>query len=337
VNPTSRDTSQQHRQPSRLSDRSLFPSSLPARIRIVDVTLRDGLQVVEKPLPTEVKVDVLRALLDAGVREIEAVSFAHPRLLPQLADAERLMARAPRPEHVRYRGLVPNVRGAERARECGLHEFVAVVAADDEVSRRNQGRTTAQVVADLPRIGALAHQAGAGLTVVVACAFFAPARGPVPWKDTKAVIDAAVDSGATGVCLATTTGMEDPVQVAEGVHRLRTRHPGIGVGVHLHNRNGFAPANALAALAAGADWLESAVAGLGGDLWFPGDPSVLGNMATEDLVHLLDSVRVTTGVDLHRLRTAMRLVTETTGWAPASFVARGGTRHDLANAKWPPS
>ncbi|QPP10270.1 hypothetical protein G4Z16_31920 [Streptomyces bathyalis] len=106
--------------------------------------------------------------------------------------------------------------------------------------------------------------------------------------------------------------MEDPVQVDDGVRRARARHPGIGVGVHLHNRNGFAPANALAELASGADWLESATAGLGGDLWFPGDRTVLVNMATEDLVHLLDSVGIATGVDLTRLRTAMRLVTETT-------------------------
>lgn len=308
----------------------------PGRTRVVDVTLRDGLQVVEKPVPTEAKAEVLEALIEAGVREIEAVSFAHPRLLPQLADAEKLMARAPRPGHVRYRGLVPNVRGAERAGECGLHELAAVVSADDEVSRRNQGRPTRQIVAGLPRTGDIARRAGADLVVVVACAFFAPARGPVPWKDTEAVIDAAVDSGATGVCLATTSGMEDPFQVADGVRRTRTRHPGVGLGVHLHNRNGFAPANALAALAYGADWLESALAGLGGDLWFPGDPAVLGNMATEDLVHLLDSVGIATGVDLQRLRTAMQLVMEAADWPPTSFVARGGTRHDLATAEWPP-
>jgi hydroxymethylglutaryl-CoA lyase len=310
-------------------------SELPKRTRIVDVTLRDGLQVIEEPLSTDIKLDMLRALLDAGVREIETVSFAHPRVLPQLADAEELMARAPRPRHVRYRGLVPNVRGAERARDCGLDEFVAVVAADDEVSRRNQGRPTQEIITDLPRIGALAHQAGAALIIIVACGFFAPARGPMPWRDAEAIIDAAVDSGAAGVSLATTTGMEDPIQVAAGVRRTRARYPELGIGVHLHNRNGFAPANALAALAAGADWLEGAVAGLGGDLWFPGDRTVLGNAATEDLVHLLDSVGVATGVHLDRLRAAMRLVMEATDWPATSFVARGGTRDELATAEWP--
>lgn len=308
---------------------------LPERARIVDVTLRDGLQVVTEKVPTSVKVEIVEALVAAGVTEIEAVSFAHPRLLPQLADAEELMAEVPRREGIRYRGLVPNAKGAERAVGCGLDEMVAVAAVDDEVSRRNQGRSTAEVLAELPRIGELARDAAADLVVVVACGFFAPARGQVPWVATEAVVDAAVAAGAAGIALATTTGMEDPVQVAAGVRDTRARHPELGIGVHLHNRNGFAPANALAALTNGADWLEGAVAGLGGDLWFPGDPTVLGNAATEDLVHLLDSVGVTTGVDLDLLRQAMRLVTEATNWPPTSFVARGGTRHDLATATWP--
>ena len=309
---------------------------LPASTTIVEVGLRDGLQAVPDPiLSTEAKVEVVEALIAAGVRQIEAVSFAHPRVLPQLADAEAVMARVPRQEGLVYRGLLPNARAAERAAACGLDEFVAVISADDEVSRRNQQRSTTELLVELDTIASLASDAGSRLLVGIACAFFAPARGPVPWGETERVLDASVTAGATGVYLACTSGMEDPVAVAAGVARARARHPGLSVGVHLHNRNGFAPANAVAALGAGADWLESAFGGLGGDMWFPGDPSVLGNYPTEDLIALTDAIGVATGIDLDRYLDVVRLTSALTRRAPVSFVTRGGTRGALADASWP--
>jgi hydroxymethylglutaryl-CoA lyase len=312
------------------------PLRLPASVRLVEVGLRDGLQAVFEPvLTTTAKVSVVEALIAAGVREIEAVSFAHPRILPQLADAEALMASVPRQSGVRYRGLIPNAGGARRARDCGLDSFVAVISADDEVSRRNQRRSVTELLTELAEIAAIAREAGAELIVGIACAFFAPARGPVPWAETERVLDAAVAAGARGVYLACTSGMEDPVSVGAGVAAARARHRGLEVGVHLHNRNGFAPANALAALTSGADWLEGAFGGLGGDMWFPGDPSVLGNAPTEDLVQLMDSVGVATGIDLTTYLTVVELTARLTGRASQSFVSRGGTRAQLAQAAWP--
>jgi hydroxymethylglutaryl-CoA lyase len=309
--------------------------SLPSTTRVVEVGLRDGLQAVTTPLRTEDKVELVHLLLEAGVREIEAVSFAHPAVLPQLADAEAVMAAVPRSDEVTYRGLVPNLRGAQRAAGCGLDELVVVVSADDTVSVRNQRRTTAEVIAEIPAVAEVARQAGSRLVVAVACAFFAPARGPVPAEERDAVVDAAVDAGASAVYLAATSGEETPREVADGVAATRARHPGLSVGVHLHNRNGFAPANALAALQAGASWLEGSFAGLGGDLWFPGDPTVLGNAPTEDLVHLCDGLGVHTGIDLTAYLTVVRRSEELTGIRSTSFVTRGGTRQDLARAEWP--
>jgi hydroxymethylglutaryl-CoA lyase len=312
------------------------PGSLPDAVTIVDVGLRDGLQAVADPiLTTSQKVEVVEALIASGVRHIEAVSFAHPRVLPQLADAEAVMAAVPRRDDVVYRGLLPNARAAERAADCGLDRFVAVISADDEVSRRNQRRSTAEVIAELPSIAEAARSAGADLIVGIACAFFAPGRGPVTWEETQAVVDAAVANGARGVYLACTSGMEDPVAVHRGVRRVVAENPRLEVGVHLHNRNGFAPANALAALTGGATWLESAFGGLGGDMWFPGDPSVLGNHPTEDLVALMDAVGVYTGIELSRYLDVVRLTAELTSTDPVSFVWRGGTRRQLAEADWP--
>lgn len=309
--------------------------ALPASTRLVEVGLRDGLQAVPRPLATEQKVEIVHGLLEAGVTEIEAVSFAHPRVLPQLADAEAVMAAVPRPEGVTYRGLVPNLRGAERAVTCGLDEWTLVVSADEGLSVMNQRRTVDQMLEELVRVSDLARSSGVRLVVAVACAFFAPTRGPVPRGDYLRVVDAAVDAGVSALYLACTTGQEHPGEVGERVAEVRARHTSLEVGVHLHNRNGFAPANAVAALEAGAHWLEGSFCGLGGDLWFPGDPSVLGNAPLEDLLHLCDSVGVRTGISLERYLQVAARVEELTGVPTTSFVARGGTRDDLARASWP--
>ena len=308
---------------------------LPSSIRLVEVGLRDGLQSVPAMVPTSEKVELVHLLIDAGIREIEAVSFAHPKVLPQLADAADVMAAVPRVDGVRYRGLAPNFRGAERAVDCGLDELVVVVSADEEVSLKNQRLTVDETLADVERIGALAASSGVRLVVAVACAFFAPARGPVTREERLRVVRAAVDAGADGVYLAATSGEEEPGEMHDGVAEVRALYPGLDVGVHLHNRNGFAPANALACMMAGATWLEGSFAGLGGDLWFPGDPSVLGNAALEDLVHLCEGLGISTGIDLEKYMLASDRIVELTGRPSSSFVSRGGTRAALAAASWP--
>ncbi|WP_460773684.1 beta/alpha barrel domain-containing protein [Microbacterium sp. GXF7504] len=308
---------------------------LPASVRLVEVGLRDGLQAVTDPLPTSAKVEIVHGLIEAGVTEIEAVSFAHPGVLPQLADAEAVMAAVPRPDGVRYRGLVPNLRGAERAVACGLDEWAIVIAADEEMSVRNQRRTVAQMLDELAAVARLADEHGVRFVVAVATAFFAPARGPVPRAEMFRVVDAAAEAGADALYLACTTGQEHPVEVADGIHAVTDRHRGLEVGVHLHNRNGFAAANAMAAIEAGAQWLEGSFCGLGGDLWFPGDPTVLGNAPMEDLIHLCDAIGVDTGISLPDYLGVVRRIEELTGIPSTSFVTRGGSRTDLAEASWP--
>ena len=308
---------------------------LPSSIRLVEVGLRDGLQSVVEPVPTGDKVELVHMLIDAGVREIEAVSFAHPRVLPQLADASEVMGAVPRLPGVVYRGLAPNLRGAQRAADCGLDELVVVVSADNQVSMRNQGMSVDEVLTDLAKIGELTQSVGTRLVVAVACAFFAPARGPVSREERLRVVDAAIDAGASGVYLAATSGEEHPGEIYDGIAEVCRDHAELDVGVHLHNRNGFAPANALASMMAGATWLEGSFGGLGGDMWFPGDPAVLGNAALEDLIHLCDGLGITTGIDLAKYMKVSDRIAQLTGRPSASFVSRGGTRHDLATARWP--
>lgn len=309
--------------------------NLPSSIRLVEVGLRDGLQSVQEAVPTEDKIELIHMLIDAGVREIEAVSFAHPKVLPQLADAAEVMARVPRQPGVVYRGLAPNLRGAQRAADCGLDELVVVVSADEEVSRRNQGLSVDEILADLSKIGELTGKSGVRLVVAVACAFFAPARGPVTREERLRVVEAAGEAGAAGIYLAATSGEEQPAEMFDGVAEVRQLYPGLDLGVHLHNRNGFAPANALASMMAGATWLEGSFGGLGGDMWFPGDPTVLGNAALEDLIHLCQGLGIETGIDLAKYMRVSDRISELTGRPSTSFVSRGGTRSDLAAARWP--
>ncbi|GAA1178721.1 hydroxymethylglutaryl-CoA lyase [Nesterenkonia xinjiangensis] len=308
---------------------------LPDTTRVVEVGLRDGLQAISTPVSTQTKLEIVHRLIDAGVREIEVASFAHPRVLPQLADAEELLRQVPRDRGVTYRALVPNLRGMRRAAECEIDDVAVVVPADDGMALKNQNRTTAQLIAEVQEIGRIAADVGQRLIVAVACAFFAPCRGPVSRAERLAVVEGALEAGAAAVYLATTTGEEHPGEVHDGIAEVRDRHPELGCGAHLHNRNGFAPANALAALSAGADWLETSFSGLGGDMWFPGDPTVLGNMATEDLLHLLHSMGISTGIDFEQHRRLAADVTAMTGFPVTSFVARGGSRDDLAAARWP--
>lgn len=153
---------------------------LPKSVRLVEVGLRDGLQAVTAPISTDDKVAIAEALVAAGVTEIEAVSFAHPRVLPQFADAVDVMSRVPRRDGVRYRGLVPNVRGAERATGCGLDVTVALACTDEGVARRNQNATVDEILAGLPQIGRIVTAEGSSFVVGIANAFFAWGSGMVP-------------------------------------------------------------------------------------------------------------------------------------------------------------
>lgn len=302
---------------------------LPERVRLVEVGLRDGLQTVARVLSTDEKVALAQQLIAAGVTEIEAVSFAHPRVLPQFADAREVMERLPRSPEVTYRGLVPNVRGAERAADCGLDVMVALATTDEAVTRKNQNMTVAEVLSGLAQIGRIARGSGSEFVVGIANSFFAWGSGVTPARARLDAVDAAADAGATGVYLACTTGMEDPRQVFDGVQETRSRHPHLEVGVHLHARNGMALASAITAMQAGADWLEGSFGGLGGDLWAPGNPEVLGNAPFEDLVHLMQLIGVDTGVDLDRYLSVVRRVQVLTGWVPTSAVVSGGSRAEL--------
>ena len=306
--------------------------ALPASMRVVEVGMRDGLQSVRSTIPTQDKLRLVESILASGVTEIEVASFAHPKVLPQLADAEALLAAVPRLPGVRYRGLVPNAHGARRALDSGVNEIVALTCTDPDVTMINQRRTHPQMWDELDEI--LGAAGDTPVTVAIVMSFFAYGTGVVEPERLDAFVDRIVAAGATSIYVADSAGLADPRQVYDALRRIKSAHPTTAVGVHLHTRGGFALANTLAAMQAGVDWVEGAFCGLGGDLWLPGDVDVLGNTPTEDLAAMLQYMGITTGIDLERYGDTVELAKELTGSPAFGHFTRGGSRAEMRDIDW---
>jgi hydroxymethylglutaryl-CoA lyase len=303
-------------------------SDLPGAVSIREVGPRDGLQN-EDPVPTEAKVRLIDRLSGTGLARIEAVSFVHPLAIPQMADAAQVWAAIDRSPGVRYSALVPNLRGAERALESGVREIEVVVSASDTHNRRNVGRSTEESLADIERIVELAHGRGATVQAIVATAWGCPYEGDVPTERVLAVAGRALAAGADGLSYGDTTGMATPGRVTRLVGETRLRHPDTSLNLHFHNTRGTGLANVLAALELGVSDFDASVGGLGGCPYAPG---ASGNIATEDFVHMVEDMGVSTGVDLDLLLEAAAEAERTVGRTLPSQVLRAGPRTRLADS-----
>ena len=301
-------------------------SDLPASISLREVGPRDGLQN-EDPVPTEAKVALVDALSRTGVRRIEAVSFVHPKAIPQMADADAVWDRIERNPDVRYSALVPNLRGAQRALQAGFTELEAVVSASDTHNRKNVNRSTEESLDDIAQILDRVHAAGGTCQVIVSTAFGCPYEGDVPVQRVVDVVGRAIRDGADSVSFGDTTGMGTPTRVTRLVGELRMAHPDAPLNLHFHNTRGTGLANVLAALELGVADFDASVGGLGGCPYAPG---ATGNVATEELVHMVEDMGVTTGVDLEAMIEAAAEAERIVGRTLPSQVLRAGPRTRLA-------
>jgi hydroxymethylglutaryl-CoA lyase len=295
---------------------------LPTAVSIREVGPRDGLQN-EDPVPTEAKVRLLDALSRTGVRRIEAVSFVHPKAIPQMADASEVWQKASKVDGVRYSALVPNSRGAIRALDAGLTEIEVVVSASDTHNRHNVNRSTASSLDDIAALIPTVHAGGATAEVIVATSFGCPYEGDVPPARVAGIVDRVLADGADRVAFGDTTGMATPRRVRDVVVAVRERHPDLPMLLHFHNTRGTAMANILTALELGVTEYDASVGGLGGCPYAPG---ASGNVATEEVVHMLEDMGVDTGIDLDALLDAARLAEEIAGRQLPSGVLRAGPR-----------
>ena len=297
------------------------------RIEIVEVGPRDGLQNTDTLVDTPTKVTLIERMLDAGITRIEAVSFVHPGRVPQMADAEEVMTAVPRDRGASYIGLVLNDRGLDRALAAGVDEVNVVVVVSETFSRRNQGAGVDDMLAAWERIADRARAAGLRTSVTLSAAFGCPFEGEV---DPARVVDVAArvaDVGPDELALADTIGVAVPPQVTDLVARVADRVGPLPLRCHFHNTRNTGFANVVAALEAGVGALDASVGGIGG---CPFAPEATGNIATEDLIYLLDRMGVEHGVSLHDASRVATWVGEQLGMTVPGLLSRAGPFPDAA-------
>ena len=296
--------------------------NLPATVEIREVGPRDGLQI-EAPLPTEAKIELLRALVATGVSRIEATAFVSPRAVPAMADAEQVAAFTRTVPGVDWSALVAGPGGARRAVAAGIRSVEYVVSAAEGHSRANARRSTEEAVEAVAEVAEIVHGSSGRLEVIIATAWDCPFDGPTPTERTVGVAERAVRLGADRICLGDTIGSAGPARVAALIAAVHQACPQVMVGAHFHNTRGQGIANALAALQVGVTQLDSSVGGMGG---CPFAPGASGNIATEELVYLLEDAGVATGVDLDAVLDAASVAQRLVGHRLDSNLLRAGGR-----------
>ena len=264
-------------------------------VDVVEVGPRDGLQSEPGVLPTATKVEFIARVIAAGARRIEVASFVNPKRVPQMADAEAVLAALPRRDDVSYIGLVLNRKGFERAAVAGCNEIGMVVAASDTFNQRNQGVDSDQSIAAWLDIARAAKAAGLRPQVTVSAAFGCPFEGEVPVSRVVEIAGRLAEAEPFEIALADTIGVGVPAQVIELVERVREAVPGVALRCHFHNTRNTGLANAFAAVQAGVRTLDASLGGIGG---CPFAPAATGNIPTEDLVYMLKRSGYPTGIEL---------------------------------------
>ncbi len=300
------------------------------KARIVEVLMRDGLQTMvhEKGwhVPTtEEKIALIGKIADAGVPEIEVTGFVHPKVIPMLADADDVMRALPARDGVVYRALVPNLRGAQRAIDAGCTKLSALIVASETYSKKNSNMSIAENVEQVRLIAELATASGVSMNVGMGICFLCPYEGPVPEDRILDLISTFYRFGVREVSIADSIGMSNPRIVGQRVKAITSRFPDVVLGVHLHERTGMALANVVAAWENGATSFESCLGGYGGGIAMPVSVLGMGNVPTEDVVHLFREMGIETGVDLDAIRNLSAEVGSLLGVPSQARVAQFGT------------
>lgn len=290
------------------------------RVYIQEVSVRDGFQIEPRFIPTEQKIELINALSRTGLAKIEVTSFTSPKAIPNLADAEAVMAQIDRVDGVIYAALVPNVRGCERALACKADEINLFMSASQTHNLANLRMTQAQSLEQFEQV--VRHIDGrAAINASLSTAFGCPFDGAVPESVVLDLVQRYIDMGINAVTLCDTTGVANPAQVAQLCDKVRIRWPHLTLTAHFHDTRAMGLANVLAALQVGVDRFDASLGGLGG---CPFAPGASGNVCTEDMVHMLDAMGYDTGVDLAQLLEISRLLPEIVGHDVPGQVAKAG-------------
>jgi hydroxymethylglutaryl-CoA lyase len=295
---------------------------LPARVTLCEVGTRDGFQIEPDFIPTDVKIEIVDLLSEAGVPRIEVTSFVHPKVVPALRDAAEVMAGVARRAGTRYAALVPNDKGASRAVDAGVDAIHTVVSASESHNLANVNMTIAESIEKLRGVMQIAGRANVPVGCGISTSFGCPFEGRTPLPRLESVVRRLVDIGARAIGLADTTGMANPRQVTETLEHLIPRFPGIEWTLHTHDTRAMAIPNILAAMACGVTHFDASIGGLGG---CPFAPGASGNVCSEDLVHCLHSMGIETGIDLDRLIAVSKRVEQVVGRALPGQIVKAGS------------
>ena len=301
-------------------------ATAPGRVFIHEVAVRDGFQSEPSFVPTAGKISLIDRLARTGLARIEATSFVSPKAVPNLRDAEEVMRGIERVPGVVYAALVPNVRGAGRALAAAVDELNLVMSASESHNQANMRMSCDASLEQFAAVLALPRDARVQVCGTVATAFGCPFEGDVPLARVLWAADRYLALGMHGVTLADTTGMADPRQVFDVARAFGSAFPGVPLTLHFHNTRNMGFANVLAALDAGVTRFDASLGGIGG---CPFAPGATGNICTEDLVHMLHSMGVETGVDLDRLLAVARDLPALLGHDVPGQVIKAGKRTDL--------
>ncbi len=272
--------------------------SFPSHVELCEVGPRDGFQFEEKPIPTDLKLEIIEGLAEAGLRRIQVTSFVHPKWVPQMADAEALVARLPKREGVVYTGLALNMRGLERAHRAGLTYVDLSIATNETHSRDNANMTVAEGVRQAEAMIRRARDYGMQPQLGLQTVFGYAAPGDTPLALVVDLCGRFAGLGVESISLADSTGMANPVMIRERVQAVQAVIGETPLVLHLHDTRGLGMANVVAALEAGVARFDTSLGGMGGCPFIPG---ATGNIATEDTVYLLDQLGIETGIDLEKV------------------------------------
>jgi isopropylmalate/homocitrate/citramalate synthase len=301
--------------------------TLPQSVKMVDVGPRDGLQNENQPVPTATKIELINRLADAGVPTVEATSFVSPKWIPQLADAEEVLAGIDRKVGTAFPVLVPNMKGMERALAAGVHEIAVFTAASEAFNRKNINCSIAESIERFRPVMESAREHGIRVRGYVSCVLGCPYEGEIEPKAVAEVARALGQLGCYEVSLGDTIGAGTPLAAQRMLEAVAGELPMERLAVHFHDTRGQALANILACLELGVSVVDASVGGLGGCPYADG---ASGNVATEDVVYMLHGAGVETGIDLEALLDTAHFISEALGREPASKLGR--IRRDRALA-----
>jgi len=272
--------------------------NFPNSVRLIEVGLRDGFQFETKVAPTELKLDIISELLQAGLKHIQVASFVNPKRVPQMADAEELIRRLPKQDGVIYSGLVLNTKGLERACRVGLEAVEISISASDTHSRKNTGMSLNEAILQGKEMIQRAKECNMHITAGVQCAFGCVYEGGIAEDRVLGIVSEFMSIGIDRISIADTTGMAHPLSIKSLIQKLMPELGGLPIALHLHDTRGLGLVNVMAAMECGIREFDCSLAGMGGCPFVAG---AAGNIATEDTAYLMKTLNIETGIDIQKL------------------------------------